>query len=283
MPDQSMPYLCGGVFISQLMNARKDRFGVREHYAGDSDGLSDPDTMAAYIRVMNPNFVVPAGNTFKENTSSYKNCRKNCSIYLPFSIDSAVVRSFDECVRGSYRVALSNMTSFTKDFLETGTDEKKDEYLVKALVEIIKDDTAIPEEAVFYINEDGSPSTKAQLLSTTTVCFQAFLIGVWHFILFHRTDNTLGRDTILNWRPTYSDARIVSVYCAPDSDTTDKAVSHVEPVVEPHEESDTPEGQNGSTTQTMTNPSIFYQYGNNGIQIGSIGTLTINHNEKKGE
>ena len=76
MQDQRTPYLCGGVFLTQLMQARKPRAGVREHYAGDSDGLSDPETMLAFIKVMSPDFTAPAGQTFKENTSSYKNCRK---------------------------------------------------------------------------------------------------------------------------------------------------------------------------------------------------------------
>ena len=140
MPDQRKPYLCGGVFLTQLMQARKPRAGVREHYAGDSDGLSDPETMLAFIKVMSPDFTAPAGQTFKENTSSYKNCRKNSGTYLPFAADSAEVRAFDECVRYEYTKALTRMVSFTDDFIEVGTKTKKDEYLVQELVEIIRDD-----------------------------------------------------------------------------------------------------------------------------------------------
>ena len=83
MPSLGKPYLCGGIFLTQLMQARKSRAGVRERYAGESDGLSDPETMLAFIKVVCPDFTVPAGKTFKENTSSYKNCRKNSGTYLP--------------------------------------------------------------------------------------------------------------------------------------------------------------------------------------------------------
>ncbi|NLC84695.1 MAG: hypothetical protein GX749_06435, partial [Ruminococcaceae bacterium] len=85
MPNLGKPYLCGGVFLTQLIQARKPRAGVRERYAGDSDGLSDREIMLAFIKVMSPDFTVPAGNTFKENTSSYKNCRKSSGTYLPFA------------------------------------------------------------------------------------------------------------------------------------------------------------------------------------------------------
>ena len=222
MPSLGKPYLCGGVFLTQLMQARKPRAGMRERYAGESDGLSDPETMLAFIKVVCPDFTVPAGKTFKENTSSYKNCRKNSGTYLPFAVTSAEVRTFDECVRGDYATALTRMVSFTDDFLEVGKSAKKDEHLVEALVEIIRDDEDIPATAVFYINEDGSPSTKAQLLAITAVCFQAFLVGVWHHILMNRPNNTLGRSTITDWTPTYSGTHIEQVYSVASSNTTEE-------------------------------------------------------------
>ena len=290
MPNQGKPYLCGGVFLTQLMQARKPRAGVRERYAGDSDGLSDPETMLAFIKVMSPDFTVPAGNTFKENTSSYKNCRKNSGTYLPFAVTSAEVRTFDECVRGDYATALMRMVSFTDDFLEVGKSAKKDERLTKALVEIIRGDEDIPATTVFYINEDGSPATKAQLITATTVCFQAFLVGVWHYILMNRPDNTLGHSTITDWTPTYSGTHIEQVYSAATSNTTEEPAepSHSEdnatPTLEAEIVDDTPAGEEGphfgQTGQApkATKQVIMNNYGK-GVQIEELnGTLTININ-----
>lgn len=283
MPDQHKPYLCGGVFLTLLMQARKPRAGVREHYDGDSDGLSDPETMLAFIKVMNPDFTAPAGQTFKENTSSYKNCRKNCGIYLPFAVDSAEVRAFDECVRNDYTNALTCMVSFTDDFLEVGTGAKKDEYLVKELVEIIRDDEDISATAVFYINEDGSPSTKTQLLAATEICFQSFLIGVWHYILMKRPDNIPGRSTITDWKPTYSGINLERVYPCKDDDPN-SSEEHDAPTVEPEIVDETPDGEenpcSGQAEQTtrVTKQVIMNNYGK-GVQIEELnGTLTININ-----
>ena len=33
--------LCGGTFFTLLLEDRKPRAGVREHYAGEKDGLSE--------------------------------------------------------------------------------------------------------------------------------------------------------------------------------------------------------------------------------------------------
>ncbi|NMA23661.1 MAG: hypothetical protein GX938_09190 [Spirochaetales bacterium] len=263
---------------------------MRERYAGDSDGLSDREIMLAFIKVMSPDFTVPAGNTFKENTSSYKNCRKNSGTYLPFAVTSAEVRTFDECVRCDYATVLTRMVSFTNDFLEVGKSAKKDEHLVKALVEIIRDDNDIPATAVFYINEDGSPSTKAQLLTITAVCFQAFLVGVWHYILMNRPDNTHGRITIQGWEPTYSETHIEQVYSAASSNTTGKPAepSHSEdnaaPTLEAEIVDEVPAGaeepRSGQTGQVLkaTKQVIMNNYGR-GVQIEELnGTLTININ-----
>lgn len=180
------------------------------------------------------------------------------------------------------------MVSFTDDFLEVGTSSKKDEYLVKALVEIIRDDEDMPATAVFYINEDGSPSTKAQLLAITAVCFQAFLVGVWHYILMNRPDNTLGHSTITDWTPTYSGTHIEQVYSAVPSNTTEEPVepSHSEEVAAPTLEAEivdeVPAGEeeprSGQTGQApkATKQVIMNNYGN-GTQIEELnGTLTIN-------
>ena len=254
MPEQSIPYLCGGVFLTHLMKAHPSRKGVREHYMGEHDGLSDPETMLAFIQVMSPDFTAPAGGTFKENTSAYKNCRKECGTYLPFSEDSAEVHAFDECVRNDYQTALSRMAAFADGFLDVDTTSKKDERLVKTLVEIIRNDI-IPDTDMFYINEDGSPSTREQILAATEICFQPFLVGVWHYILFHRPTNILGRSTITDIPPV--EAEIVDD--VPKSD-------------------ESPRSEKTEAASQAKKQVIMNNYGK-GVQIEELnGTLTININ-----
>ncbi len=282
MPISDYPRLCGGVFLSYLLDARKQRYGVREHYNGDSDGLSDPEAFAALIRVISPSYTVPGGNTFKENTSSYKNCRKNAGTHLPLN-GTAEARTFDECVRTDYQTALSRMLAFTSKYLDTGTETKKDEYLVEALIEVIAKDDSIEPNADFYALKNGITVSKAVLTTSTDFCLQAFLIGIWHFILQNRPGNTVGRSTIEGWKPTAGFTQKLSVSdCPARTDTSshieDTASEYAETVVDDTAE-ESSDSSKQSTTQTVNNPVVFNQYGNNGIQIGSIGTLNIKHGD----
>lgn len=281
MPNQSYPYLCGGVFLTYLMGARKPRAGVREHYNGETDGLSDPELLEDLIKVICPTLINPPASTFKQNTSAYKNCTKSSGTYLPFVKDSAEVRSFDDCVHNNYTTALSRMVAFTDKYLEIGTETKKDEYLIKALVEVIKNDAEILTDAEFYIDENGTASTKDEIIHAEVLCFQSFLVGVWHYILLHRPDNTLGRNTIDNWKPTYSAEYLKRISYASSVEPPGTESIEAEPVIEDtdsEEELHESKAQTG-TTQTVNNPVVFNQYGSNGTQIGSVGTLIIKHDK----
>jgi hypothetical protein len=61
---------------------------------------------------------------------------------LPFG-DTPEIDTFDEHVRNAYQDALGAMTEFVARFLEVGTVVKKDERLVKALIDLIQQDDSI--------------------------------------------------------------------------------------------------------------------------------------------
>ena len=99
--------LCGGTFLSLLINARKQRMGVREHYKGESDGLSDPSILLALIKVVYPDYADLTQTTkasFKTATSRYKMCQSNGGTYIPLD-DATIAVSFDNTVQTNYAVA----------------------------------------------------------------------------------------------------------------------------------------------------------------------------------
>lgn len=51
--------LCGGTFFTLLLEDRKPRAGVREHYAGEKDGLSEPEVLIGLSKVLVPDFREP--------------------------------------------------------------------------------------------------------------------------------------------------------------------------------------------------------------------------------
>ena len=119
--------------------------------------------------------------TVKSTTSRYKSCQANGGTYFPFS-DGAVIASFDERIKTDYSRCLAAMNSYVADYIDVCGDTKKDEYLVKALVEVIASDSTIDTNQPFYVCEDGSALTKAQICAASELCLQSFLLGIWHYI-----------------------------------------------------------------------------------------------------
>ena len=144
------PRLCGGTFFVLVLQALKQRVKARQHYKGERDGLSDPEVLIGLIKVINPDYQEPKEGALKVKTNDFKACKTSTGQYLPFG-ETPEVETFDERVRNAYPDALGAMTEFVARFLEVGTEVKKDERLVKALIDLIQQDDSIDPEEVFYI------------------------------------------------------------------------------------------------------------------------------------
>lgn len=137
--------LCGGTFFTLLLEDRKPRAGVREHYAGEKDGLSEPEVLIGLSKVLVPDFQEPLESmmtTIKGNTSEYKSCKNKGGTYFPFG-NKVALTAFDKCIKENYRVALNRMIEFCDEFLHVKDSTKKDERLVKALIDTIDKDDSI--------------------------------------------------------------------------------------------------------------------------------------------
>lgn len=210
------PRLCGGTFFMLLLQAVKQRTKARQHIAGERDNLSETDVLIGLIRVIYPEFAKPVTkSTFKTNTSAYKKCKISVGTYLPFGVDS-VVDSFDGRVKNEYHNPLNAMTTFVNDYLEVGTSSNKDKRLVKALIELVAADESIEENRQFYSYVDGQPLLKNELVTLSEVCLQAFLLGIWHFILVNRKDNLIGAATYLKWHKPPNEPRGTWIFIGPN-------------------------------------------------------------------
>jgi len=201
MTNSDYPRLCGGTFFILVLQALRQRMKAREHYKGESDGLKDPNVLVGLIRVINPDYREPAGDALKGKTNDFKSCKISTGQYLPFG-NTPDIEEFDKRVRETYSDALSAMTGFVERFLEVGTAVKKDERLVKALIDLVQQDESIGEDECFYVLEGGGKIKKAALGDLTAVCLPAFLLGVWHYVVVYRKDNKVGQETYNQWCPS---------------------------------------------------------------------------------
>lgn len=207
MANTGIPRLCGGTVFALILEARQQRYGVREHFAGDSDGLSEMDTLIGLAQVMVPDLKRPAKtreDTVQGNTTEYKICKTaGGKGYYPFS-NRQSKKAFDDRVKSNYAKSLDAMREFVQNFIWVKGSDKQDVNLVKALLDLIEQDDSIDDAQGFYISPDGRPVTKQKInrIEGESVCLEAFLLGVWHFAIMRREGNTIGKATMNDWCPS---------------------------------------------------------------------------------
>ena len=201
MSTNDFPCLCGGTFFTLVLQALRQRMSAREHYSGDSDGLSDAEVLVGLIKVIHPDYADPGKEKLKTIANNYKRCETSTSVYFPFD-DNLIVSAFDKSVRTDYQTPLNEMIAFVNRFLDMSEGIHKDAYLVRALVDLILQDQSIGGGDEFYIGSDGGKMKKAALGGLKEVCFPSFLLGIWHYVVVYRKDNGIGKKTYDTWCPS---------------------------------------------------------------------------------
>ena len=294
MTNIEYPRLCGGTFMTLVIQALLQRKKAREHYKGESDKLNDPDVLVGLITVINPDYEDPGKAVLKTKANDYKSCKLSTGQYLPFG-DKLAIEVFDQRVRNNYLAARNDMCIFVDSFIETGTKLQKDVRLVKALIDLIEQDESIDDSVEFMVDENGDAVRKDQLRNLKRVCLPSFLLGIWHFIVINRKNNKVGQLTYDTWCPengggtreyegTMGDGISIEfdVYTLEPEDETEDTEQEAE-VVEDQPERNNQDKQNdhretsgtGPNLQQINNPFTFIQNGDNNTQIGYIANQTI--------
>ena len=197
MPNNEPYRLCGGTFFVLVSNARKPMPSKDELYKGTVSGLSEPEALLALAKTLIPDIPQPLQTemkSLKDNARDFKACIRNGGTFYRFG-DAAVLKTFDDRVKNQYEIPLAAMVEFVEAFLDVRTSTKKDEYLVKGLVELLDADMTIDGNALFYACEDGSAMAKDQILASDKLCVPSFLLGLWHYALTVVKDNKVGQKT----------------------------------------------------------------------------------------
>ena len=294
MTNIEYPRLCGGTFMTLVIQALLQRKKAREHYKGESDKLNDPDVLVGLITVINPDYEDPGKAVLKTKANDYKSCKLSKGQYLPFG-DKLAIEVFDQRVQTDYLAARNDMCIFVDSFIETGTKLQKDVRLVKALIDLIEQDESIDDGVEFMVGENGDAVRKDQLRNLKMIGLPSFLLGIWHFIVINRKNNKVGQLTYDTWCPengggtreyegTMGDSISTEfdVYTLEPEDETEDTEQEAE-VVEDQPERNNQDNQNdhretsgtGPNLQQINNPFTFIQNGDNNTQIGYIANQTI--------
>lgn len=195
--------LCGGIFFMLVSNARKQMPKREDFYKGKQTGLSEPNILLNLSRIIVPDlkeFTKTMEQSVKDATRDFKICKSSGGNYFMLD-DARALKNFDNDVKSNYAVTLARMNDFIEQFLDVRTSTKKDEYLVKDLVELLDADSDIDDDVKFYANPDGSAMTKREILDAKKLYVQSFILGLWHYCLVTLRDNTVGKDTYNEFCP----------------------------------------------------------------------------------
>lgn len=194
------PVLCGGTFLTQILLSRKPTTSRRQRTQGISDTFGEPDVLFGLIRLVQPDYIRPAGDTFRTYTSKYKKCDGYTPDALKFD-NEVVISAFLERLEIDYATELNKAEELANQFIDIGSTAKNDVLLVKRLIELIREDEGISDSHQFTVGSDGTSASKSELDSVDEVCLPAFLLSIWKFVVTERKDNSIGAATIAAWFP----------------------------------------------------------------------------------
>ena len=184
-----VPYLCGGTFLTLLtVRKKKSTETGRE--------LANYSVLGGLAKVIGcETFMTFQDNSAVTGTSNYRKCIKKAPGTL-FIEDEDTIKKFNNRIQDNYSDALADMEWFCNKYISCDNDNP---WLIKALLETIKDDGMIENNQMFFSNPDGSAITKEIMIKQTDIYLPSFLLGIWHFIVTERRDNTLGQSTFVYW------------------------------------------------------------------------------------
>lgn len=289
MTTDGIPRLCSGTFFVLLLQALKIRQSNRKYYKEDRTVLSDPKVLIGLINVINSDYEPPRIERIK--TNDFKACKMSKGEYLLFR-NTPKVEMFDERIRTHYRSALISMTDFVNEFLNLGVSVHKDVRMVKALIELVQCDDSIASDVGFFICNDGGQIKKAALSYLTKVCYSAFLLGIWHYLVVNRKDNIIGKPTYDEWCPengggprNYSgnigkgNTADIRTYMpeSKDAEPADDAQSDNES----NEDEQEDDNQSAAfSQQVINNPLLIQHNGNNNTILPNYGTVQMQVNQQ---
>ena len=197
MSENLVPVLCFGTFFTLVLTARPGRTGTRNQVNVIKDNLSESEILKGLIKVVKPNYVEPSSiAAFRTLTSEYKNCKNSGEGLQLFDHD---IELFDKKITTDYSSILPSMVDFIAKSVDIEGVVEYDNRLVKPLIDLIYSDKSISVKDEFHICRNGSILTKEDIYSLSEVCLPSFLLGLLHYILINRHDNTIGRETIDDW------------------------------------------------------------------------------------
>jgi len=101
--------------------------------------------------------------------------------YFPFNSDG-VIFAFDHQIKNDYSSVYPKAVQFARRYFDDSASSDNI-VLVQKLMYYIINDESIDDSQEFYINSNGKAVPKSKLKSISEIEFEAFILGVWHYLI----------------------------------------------------------------------------------------------------
>lgn len=204
MFETDYPVLCGGTFFTLIMEERKPGTSGRSHVSGIKNNFLEKDMLKSLAKIVSPEL---EKDISASSCSEFKSCKKSFFTVTGINPRSQCCEAFNERVKTQYAAVLDDMEKFVKNYISAESCAQT--RCTKRLLDLICKDDSIQENEIFYIDEYGNGQALKQIAlarDKLDINFPAFLLGIWHFVVVHRADNTIGAATFESWHKRESSA-----------------------------------------------------------------------------
>ena len=195
MKFEKAPALCGSTFffLMTLDIASKQTSSYR--YGESADGITEPEMLYNWIGITKDNKPVCFYDVIDTAISSYKNCRVDTISNIKMQ-DSLFIDEMESNL-ANHKDVLNNIHSFIDIFLKSRNAAA---LLCKRLISIVLDDEEIDDSEEFYLKEDLTKITKADIRKEKNINVESALFGIWYYIISHRISND---DAVVNFNKLF--------------------------------------------------------------------------------
>lgn len=230
--------LCGGTLFTLIVEASLPKPSNGELYSGAENFVTDEILLTNLLRI-----AIPSLSKLSPNDAlRFKQCTGKSSRKLK-TAKGEIGKALTDRLNSDYNACFQAMTAFISQFLDL--PQKKDQKLVRALLELIEQDRSILPTQSFRVCPGGKAISKTDMSEMVVISIPSFLLGVLHFSLTEITDNTVGQDTYNTWCPKVSTEHDRRYYQGHMGEAITRAISF-----------DASDNQDTSLAQTQAPPII---------------------------
>ena len=197
MHKNNNQFLTLGTFFTLLLQVSKTKTSNHTSLDGRTDKLSEPQILQKLLEIFDSNIQYPGDNTAKPECTRFKSCQLDNSSWISF-VNNTSKNNFNASFESNYNFVLSKMNSRLNEILDMGNQNKINQ-LGRSLLELIKKDESIDDDDIFYIIENKKGLSKKDLNPDFSFYIQPLVLGVFMFVINRNIDNSIGRETYLNW------------------------------------------------------------------------------------